>query len=78
MKNGELEGADIEKIYQLITGKYGLGGGNVLLYENTFLLGNLMMRFNEADFVARSSRGLIKKINSNRFVFIPACQENLH
>jgi hypothetical protein len=36
------------------------------------------MRFSDASFVARSSKGLTKKIKNNRFVFVPACKEDIH
>lgn len=78
MKNGKLEGKDIENIYWLIAEKYKTERKGIFLYKNAFLLGNLMMRLNNGTPIGRSANGLIKKIKANNFVFVPACKEDDH
>jgi len=61
--------------YQHITTEYGVEKGNISLFENAFILGGLIKKFNNGTSIGRSANGLIKRIRGNNFIFIPACCE---
>jgi hypothetical protein len=70
----ELDDTDIGHFFQLLTTKNNLAEKNISLFQDAFILGNLMMGFADNGFVFRSSKGLIKKMKKSEFVFAAGCQ----
>ena len=70
-----LNDEDMGNFYQHITTEYGVEKGNISLFENAFILGGLIKKFNNGTSIGRSANGLIKRIRGNNFIFIPACCE---